>query len=373
MGLIGIGILLLFGQPCSAGKIKPGIVPDTGKASPGPGFTGKAVVRKIPEMYEAVGTIRPRTETRISARLTAQIIDVKVRPGDRVAKGQVLVVMDDRQSRSRLDQARQGRAAAEAGRKEARQAVIAAEAAFKQAESQYNRVKTYFDSQAATRKDLEQAEAVFHQAKAGLQRSREALSGAAAGIRQAEELVKEAGIAMGYARIRASEDGEVLERLAEPGDMALPGKPLLSLRTAGSLRIEAFVREGLIQRAAPGTRLAVRITTLNQTVEGTVEEIVPYADPRTRTFQVKALLPEVPGLMPGMFGKLRIPVMDYDAVMIPAAAVRRVGQLELVRVREKGVWNAIYVQTGRTLDGEIEVLSGLSGGEVIGWGEPGYE
>jgi len=321
----------------------------------------------VTDWYEAVGTVRPRTETRIEAQVTAQVVSIKVRPGDSVAKGDLLIVLDDRQFNSRLDQARQGLKSARAGREQARQSISAAEAALEQAQSEYRRKEKFFKSQAATSQQLEQAQAAYLQAKANLSRTQEALTGAEAGIRQAEEVVREAEIALGYTRITAPESAQVLERLVEPGDLALPGKPLLSLQTAGFLRLEAHVREGLIGKVAPKDRLDVRIDTLEKTVAATVEEIIPYADPKSRTFLVKAALPPIEGLYPGMFGKLLIPVATHQAVVIPTAAVRRIGQLETVQVKRKDRWQRQYIKTGKHIGSGVEVLSGLAGDEQIGW------
>jgi multidrug efflux pump subunit AcrA (membrane-fusion protein) len=97
-----------------------------------------------------------------------------------------------------------------------------------------------------------------------------------------------------------------------------------------------------------------------------VEEIVPMADPLTRTFLVKAALPETPGLYPGMFGRLFIPMGTRQAVVAPRAAVRRVGQLEMVTVMDDGVSRAYAVKTGQALEGGyVEILSGLSGSETL--------
>lgn len=349
--------------------IRPGVFkPDmpTFKINP-PDVVDHAIVETVTEWYEAVGTVRPRTESSIESQVTEQIIDVKVRPGDKVIKDQVLVVLDNRKFLSRLDQAKQALKSAIAGEKQARQTVIAAEAAFRQAESDYKRIQTYFKAQAATSKDLEQANSAYLQAKARLERAREAISGAKAQIRQAEEVVKEAEIALGYTTIKAPESGEVLKRLVEPGDLALPGKPLIMLQTAGLLRLEAYVREGLISRVSLGTRLQVSLTSLNKTLDAIVEEIIPYADPETRTFLVKVTIPPSPGVFPGMFGKLLIPVEQKKVVLVARDAVRRVGQLELILIREKDTWNRYFIKTGKIYGQKIEVLAGLKGDETIGY------
>ena len=362
LACLGTALFLIF-RPKD--KIDPGMTIKTGIENFSPAGTGEAIVDMVTDWYEAVGTVRPQSEIKIQARITAQVVDVKVRPGNKVKKGQLLISLDNRQFLSRLDQARQARKAAVAAEKQAGQAVIAAQAAFSRIESTYNRTRKYFDSQAATKVDLEKAEAAFLQAKAETGRAKEALSAATAGIHGAREVVNEAEIALGYTEIKAPAGAEILKRMVEPGDMALPGQTLLVLKTSDQLRLEAFVREGLINKVKFGDTISVTIDTLATTVTADVEEIIPYADPQTRTFLVKALLPEIDGLFPGMFGKLLIPVKQRRAVLIPGAAVRRVGQLEMLYVKTDPGWRLQYIKTGRLFDNRIEVLSGLSGGETI--------
>ena len=347
--------------------IEPGAFTEVEKAPFIPVQTTAAEVRETDQIYEAVGTIRPKTETRIEARVTGQVLDVRVRPGDQISKGALLVSLDSRQVTSRMDQAKQALKTAEAGREQARHALDGARAGFKQAQANYHRVKSYFESQAATAQDLEGAESKFRQAEAGVKRAEEGLAAAGAGILQARAVVNESAISIEYTRILAPEDGVVLKRFVEPGDLALPGKPLVALRTSGALRMEAYVREGLITRVAPGASLEVDIETLDQLVAATVEEIVPYADPDSRTFLVKAAMPPVEGLYPGMFGKLRIPVGRQRIVTVPWSAVRRVGQLELVHVQVGDGWQTRHVKTGVRLGDAVEILSGLGGTETIGW------
>ena len=367
--LCSVSLILVFFAVrfISSTKIAPGKVLVTSKNDVPPKNIGQVSVQTITECYEAVGTIRPVTEASIESQVTAQVLDVKVRPGDKVFKNQLLVSLDNRQLMSRFDQAKQTLKTAISGKKQGKQTIIAASAAFTQAESDYKRTKIYFESQAATPQDVEKAESAYLQAKATLNRAKEALSASESGIKQAEEIVKEAGIALGYTEIRAPESGKVLKRLVEQGDLALPGKPLIILQTTGSLRLEAYVREGLIRKIQPGTFLKVTINTLNETA--TVEEIIPYADPQTRTFLVKALLPRIYGIYPGMFGKLHIPVKDLQVVVIPKIAVRNIGQLELITVKENNSWKTRFIKTGKTFGDKVEVLSGLSGDETIGWEE----
>ncbi len=332
--------------------------------------TAQAEIKPITEWYEAVGTVRPRTETRIESQIPAQVVDVAVRAGDMVEKDQVMVVLDNRQMDTRLSQERQALKTAISFKEQANQSLNAAQAAFNEAEADHKRITNFFQSQAATKQELERTESRFLQAEAGLNQAREAMEGAVAKIRQAEEMVREAEIYLGYTIIRAPAEGNVLERLIEPGDMALPGKPLILLKTSGSLQLEAFVREGLIRKVKPGISLSAVITTLDRTVTAHVEEIIPYADPKTRTFLVKAILPEMEGIYPGMYGKLLIPFKTTEVVLIPPEAIHRIGQLEMVTVKKGEIREKRYIKTGKIHEGMVEILSGLSGNEILIIGEP---
>ncbi|NJB68321.1 RND family efflux transporter MFP subunit [Desulfobaculum xiamenense] len=361
---------LVLAMPICACRddIPPGSSPRS-TASDAPSANATAHLRTIPEIYEAVGTVRPRTETRIDAQVTGTILRVEASAGDSVSRGDVLAVLDDREYAAREEQSRQALASANAAREQARQGINEARAAFTRAEAQYRRSRQLFDEKAISSRELEIAEAEYLQTEARLGQSRDGLRAAEANVQSAAKRLEEARISQGYTIVRAPEDAEVARRLAEPGDLAVPGKPLFILQSAGrapgALRLEAHVREGLVADVRPGRELHVVISAVDAELTGTVEEVVPTADPRTRTFLVKVGLPATPGVYPGMFGRLLIPSGSRHAVLIPPEAVVRVGQLESVRVLDGDAWRSVYVKTGALYDGMIEALSGLSDGDVV--------
>ncbi len=375
LAIISLGVILAFfffwnasGDNIRPGVTGPGKTPDLKAVK-----TVKAELSRVTEWYDAVGTVQPRTQARIESQVAGQVNDVRVNAGDEIVNGQLLVVVDDRQMQARLSQAMQSLKSSVSQKEQARQAVNAAEAAFNEADSSYKRVKKFFEADAATKQDLEQAHSRYLQAQAAMKRSEDGLSGASAGVRMAEEMVQEAQIGLGYTKIKAPSDGKVLQRLVDPGDLAMPGKPLLLLRTTGGLRLEAYVRESLIREVHPGITLRVELTTLKQRVEAQVEELIPYADPLTRTFLVKATLPDIAGLYPGMYGKLLIPYKEADIVLIPKDTVDQVGQMELVMVRTADKWVRRYIKTGKDYGDKVEVLSGLSGNETLRVKESGND
>jgi RND family efflux transporter MFP subunit len=213
----------------------------------------------------------------------------------------------------------------------------------------------------------EAAEADWLSAKASVADAEASVAAAEAQRLQAAEVVAAAEVALGHARIASPITGVVSERAVEPGDLAWPGRTLLVILDPETLRLEARVREALIATVTMGQAYEVGVPAANVTTRGTVAEVVPSADPVSRSFTVRLDLDRAAGLHPGMFGRMRLRVGARAAVSVPRAAVVRVGQLETVVVEEDGRWLRRLVTTGVELDdGRVEVLSGLAGGERVG-------
>jgi len=360
--MVGLMLVACGSEPAPVGKSRPEYIPEA---------TATAELTDLPRLHEAVGTVKARTDIRVEAQVTGRVLKVLVRPGDKVKAGDDLIVLDSRASQTRLERSKQARQSAGSMTAQAEDFLTAAKADFAKTESTYRRMKQLHDQKVVTAEEVEQAESAYLQAQARLGQAKEGVAAAQARGREASKVVQESEISLGYTTIKAQEDGDVARRLAEPGDLAFPGKELLTLQTGASLRLEAMVRESLIGQVRLGDALGVVVTALggDEPITGTVDEIEPLADPVTRSFLVKAKLPEVPGLYPGMFGRLQISLGQRQTVLVPELAVNRVGQLETVMVKSGEKWESIFVRTGNVHGGQIEVLSGLSGGETIGLGE----
>ncbi|MBN1103555.1 MAG: efflux RND transporter periplasmic adaptor subunit [Deltaproteobacteria bacterium] len=359
-------LMLYMGGAFTAEKIRPGKQERPGKEESPPRKTAKASLETVTEYFESVGTVRPRTEIRVESRVTGKVIHVFVRPGDPVVKGQALLRVDGREYEARLEQAVHGLASAKSRGAQMEQAALAAKAEFTRADAAFKRTRTYLEAKAATAQDMEQAEAAYTQARARLEQAEKARVEAESDVKRAMKAKEESEIALGYTRIVATESAEVAKRLVEPGDLAAPGKPLLLLQTRGRLRLEALVPEGLIRKIRQGEPLELRIDALGRVLAGRVEEVVPSADPMTRTILVKIDLPEDRDVYPGMFGRLLIPVEERKAVLIPRKALGRIGQLEVVNAHVEGRWQKLFVKSGRMMGEKVEILSGLKGGEILG-------
>jgi RND family efflux transporter MFP subunit len=364
--LLVLWVSIFFILSCDNPSIPPGR--STDKAVPIPVQHKVQVEKKaIVRTHSAVGTIRPLTQTRIESQVSGQVLQVEVVPSTRVKTGQILVTLDSRQLLARLEQAREGLAYAKNNMNQSQKAGEEAQAGLDQAQAAYLRTKALFDKEVVPSLQLEIDRAGYLKAKARMERAKEGVDAARTNIRKAKEVVREAKIAMDYASIKSPAPGIVMERFIDPGDQAMPGKPLLTIQTSGSLRLEARVREGLIHKIIQGRSYGIEIQTLGHVVQATIEEIAPYADPVTRTFLVKAALPDTPGVYPGMFGRLLIPVMEEETLLIPEAALTRVGQLEMVNVQRDDGFQSVYIKTGRQFGSKVEVLSGLTSSDTLGY------
>jgi RND family efflux transporter MFP subunit len=284
----------------------------------------QSVERRLrPEFEEEVGTVRPRLSAVIEAKITGRIEQMLVVPGQVVKSGDLLAQLDAREIQARYDQAA---------------------AARQQAESDFKRA-----SDLVAQKTLSQSEFDSAQSK----------------FRVADAVATEAGTMLAYARIVAPFDGVITRKLADVGDLAAPGKPLLQMEDPNALRLEADLPEALIENVALGEKLAVHIAAVPTEIYGTVAELAPAADSNSRTFLVKLDLPKMVGLRSGQFGRVAVPVGQVNSIRIPPAAVVQRGQMEIVFVVVDGRAQLRLVKTGRHASDECEVVSGLDAGETI--------
>lgn len=299
------------------------------------------VVHEVTKDYieEAVGTLKSANRSVISAKVLARIDEITVTAGDEVARDDVLIRLDSEEFEAKLKQVEQALAAAVATRSEA--------------ETNYERVKGLTARRAVSQAELDEATRRLEVARAEVLRS--------------EQAVTEAAVLLSYTTIKAPKQGRIVDRLAEAGETARPGEPVLVLYDATALRLEAPVLEHLAVKLRTGDKLAVYIDALQCEVESTIDEIVPQADAPSRSFLVKASVPRSDELFEGMFGRLRIPAGQRRHLCLATDAIRKIGQLEFVEVvTPDGLIERRFIKTGRPgMPGRVEVLSGLKVGERV--------
>ena len=316
-------------------KMAPVLEPAPSAAAQ-PAYT---VTREDIEVLESVPAgIGARQATTISSRTLARITDIAVRAGDTVTTGQLLIRLERSDLESRLQQASERVHAVDARLTEARQSLARAEQLYEQ--------KLIAAAQ------LDEARA-----------NHDALTAELATVRQA---VREAEVALSFTEIRSPIDGRVVERFAEPGDTASPGDKLLALYNPNTMRIEAAVREKLALQLQLGQTLKIEIPATGGALPARIEELVPAADPGTRSFTVKAQVDYGGTLLPGMYARMLIPAGRESLLLVPADHVVDYGQLEIVWVSRDGNVDRRFIRTGREVrPGMLAVLSGLEEGDQV--------
>ena len=283
-----------------------------------------AVTDKVrPSNEEVVGTVEPKLRAVIEAKVSGRIERVLVAPGQQVKAGDLLAQLDAREIQAKLDQALAVR-------------------------------------EQATR-DLERARKLIEQ-KITAQAEFDTVQ---ARERVAAGAVTEIQTALSYTKIVAPFDGVVTRKLADVGDLAAPGKPIVEMQNPAALRFEADVPEALAQDIKIGDKLPVRVSAVTNDLEGTVVEMAPVADPSSRTFLVKLDLPPAEGVRSGQFGRVLVPTGKADAVWVATSALIVRGQMETVFVAVNGHAQLRLVRTGKHTNNEVELLSGITRGEKV--------
>lgn len=277
---------------------------------------------------EVVGTVRAKLRAAVEAKIPGRIEALLVVPGQTVKAGDTLVALDAREVKARVDSALAVR---------------------EQAVRDLERLRKLVKDGAATAAELDAAEA----------RQRVA----AAAVTEAETM-------LGHARVVAPFAGVITRKLADVGDLATPGRPLVEIEDPAQLRFEADLPEALVDQVKLGLKLPVRVSSISGSVEGVVGEIAPVAEAVSRTYLVKLDLPTVAGLRAGQFGRVAVPTGAASVPHVPASAVIQRGQLEYVFVAETGKAQLRLIRTGKRIGGDVEVVSGLSAGEKIVAVEP---
>lgn len=297
--------------------------------------------RAVASSHPAEATLEAVHQATLAARVPGRVIALNVDAGDRVAEGEVLL---------RLDAAEAGQAVAgaAAGVAQAQAALINAKAVFERTKSL---VERKFVSQAA----LDQAQASYDAAEAQLSAA-QAQRGQAATVQ-------------GYTTIVAPLAGLVAARHVEMGEMAQPGRELVTVYDPAAMRALVDVPQHRLAALSGGALKArVELPESGRWIDAAAVTVLPAADPRTHTVRVRVDLPaNAEGLVPGMFARVHFLTGETPRIALPATSILRRGELTGVYVADgKGGFTLRQIRAGEPLaDGSVEVLAGLVGGEEV--------
>ncbi len=343
---VAVGLVVLIGIIAALSgmfteKIAPGRTGDAHRQTVSADAPKEKVHEIVqPFMAEAIGTLRASSRTDVSSQVSARIVEIRVKAGDQVEVGDVLIRLDPSEIQAALG--------------EAEGAVMSAQASVRLAQQEYDRMAELVKQNAIAKAQYDAADRTVKTTQAQLD--------------QAQRAVERMKVRLSYTVIGATQAGTVVDTLAEPGEIASPGRPLVTIYDLSSLRLEVPIMENLVGKIRLGDVLAVQIDALeDQQFEATVDEIVPQAQAASRSLLVKLLLPKIEGAYEGMFGRLKVPVGDRTFLCLNQQAVQTIGQLTFVDVvRNDDTLERRMVKLGRVgMPGRIEVISGLEADEFV--------
>jgi len=323
--IVGLVLLIawtggVFHEKTAAGKLEV----DIGKPLPENAGTYTVKVVPVAAKIDVVGTVASEESVHLSARISAYVSSIFASAGQSVKKGQVLIELDSREMREKL---------------------VSANIQLKQSRTEYNRTLSLYKQKAATEQSLTAAESVYNAAKSR---------------------VAEIKVMLTYTRIQSPISGIITDRRVEKGDLANPGHTLLSVYDPLNMRMEVPVPVRLIEKLSLGQKVEISLDRPERPFTGRVSEIVSAVDPLSRTQEVKVHIDNKKGdILPGTFGRVWVFEDSYPAILVPASAVILSGQLEMVHLIQENRVVRRMVKSGPSFGEKIEILSGLSQGDII--------
>jgi RND family efflux transporter MFP subunit len=269
----------------------------------------------------------------IAARLTATVVEVLVKVGQSVEKGDVLLRLESDDLNARVVQTEQS--------------LSSSQAQLNAARKEYSRIKELLTKKLVPQAQFDEAESRLKTATANLE--------------QAKAAVSEAETTFGFSIITAPFDGVITHKPVNSGDTATPGMALLSMYNPNSLIVEANVAESVMPALSIGVSLAVEIPTYQLVLDASIDEIAPAADSGSRSYLIRLGIDTDYTLYPGNFARVSIDLGSEKVLKVPVAAIYQVGQLDYVKVVEGDTLHTRLVQLGD----DFRVRKGLTEGDVV--------
>jgi len=288
--------------------------------------------------FEMDGVVQPVKQSTVSAQASGRIVTLTVKAGDKVHAGQLLATIDDRETQTGVQRSR-----AQAAQ---------AQAELHNAQANFDRTRDLLAKGFVSAAAMDTVDTQLKSAKA-------ARDQAAAGEKQS-------GLTQGFTRVIAPFDAWVLQAVAEAGDLAFPGKPLLTLYAPLPLRAVVQVPVSQSARVQGSTAIEVQVSGADgvlQWVRPSEISHVPTADAVSQTIEWRLELPAtaVKGLLPGQQVRVRFAAGQAQRMVIPTSAVLRRGELTAVYVASNNSFVLKAIRLGREHGAQgVEVLAGLS-------------
>jgi RND family efflux transporter MFP subunit len=346
----------------------PVIAADPPQSDKGGPTVSVVPVARIPfvETILVTGSLVAEHEVLVSPQIEGfRISEILVEEGDHVAKDQVLARLSDDTLKAQLAQLEANLTKADASIAQARSRITEAEANKKQAEAAFARAEELIRSGTTSRSTYDEREAAARTSAAAVTLAQDGLLVAQADKTQIEAQIREAKLRLGYTDIKAPDAGIVSRRTAKVGALASAvADPLFRIIAGGNIELDAEVPEIYLPSLSVG--LTARIEAAGLTPRtGKVRLISPEVDKATRLGRVRIFIGQDEALRIGSFARAAIDTSKKDALGIAATAVLNRDSGPTVQVVKNGVVETRKVVTGMRSGGKVEIVDGLSEGELI--------
>jgi RND family efflux transporter MFP subunit len=316
--------------------------------------------------FEAGGVVRAQRVAVVVSRIMADVRAVPVKAGDRVRAGQALVLLDGRELQAHRTRASASQAAVTQATALAEADRQAAEAGLALARLTHQRIADLKAKNSATQGELDEAVANLRGAEARMRVAEARVAEARASIESAAAGSSAADVAASYATLTAPFDGVVTEKSVDPGNMASPGQPLVTVEDDRSFRLEVRLDVSRAAFVHVGDEVRVRLDGIAPETIGRVAEMERMVDPGSHDFLVKIDLPPGTPLRSGMYGRATFRGATRTGLAVPEAAVVRRGQLVSVFVvGDDNHARLRLVNASEAADGRVEIRAGLQAGERV--------
>jgi RND family efflux transporter MFP subunit len=322
------------------------------------------------ERLETGGVVAAPQTASVSSRIVATIASVRVKAGDHVRAGDLLVTLDAPDVIERTRQVRASALAAEKSLAQARTEQSAAEAEHRLAAAWHTRIAALHARNSATDQERDEAEARLAAAAARVAGAQATVEMADANLVSARSAADVAAAGESYTTVRAPFDGLITERLTDPGNLAAPGDPLLRIESDGARQVVVRVDEARAAYVRPGDTVDVEMdgageSAPGETLEGVVTEVARAVGADQRAFTVKVTVPRTVTARSGTFARVIFRGAPRRALLVPTNAIHRYGQVSSVYVVQDGVARLRLVQAGPSSAAGVEILAGLDAGESV--------
>ncbi|BAC90436.1 efflux RND transporter periplasmic adaptor subunit [Gloeobacter violaceus] len=374
LAVIGGGAWILHARSASEAKTE---APAAQAAKPQPVVTvttATAAYAPMARNLEVTGSISAWDPLAIGAEASGLRIDqVLVEEGDRVRRGQTLVVLNDDILRAQLSQAEARLASARVTVSQRRAALAKAQATANEARANLQRYQSLGKQGAISSQEVLARETLGQGAQADLDQAQLAITSAEASAQENQAQIAQLRAQLAQTRILAPDDGLVAKRDARLGEIVSSGKVLFTLVRDNRLELRAQVPEMDLPKVTAGQSVLVTSDADRQiVVTGRVRQITPQIDERTRLGVVRIDVPSVSGLRPGMFVRGQVRLGSQKALLVPAQAVLSGEDSSQVFVLVGEQARTRTVSAGARNGDSVEIKSGLKPGERVIVAGAGY-